>query len=598
MVDPVEDRGVVRAQLEALLVEDARKVPAFAMARKNAVLAGYEAATTRAPSRFVSTTAERFLRALHTYEAMRGGARTPSAKGTAFAEQVFSAAELSAYERARHLSLPVYPARPAPPPDVRRPLDAPRFPPGLEGVHPQSLLEAMAFAKGKFPVGPATLALTYLMGWMTPSEIAGLSPGQYEVLALVLDGLRDRVNGADDAWALGALANRLGTATLTPDLQKRIQSLRHWAGTFAHRKHEPDPYPHAETLSGPMSVVNPAPPAPAQRESALSLSLEYVAVVLNRGHAIGNAVADLEGKLTATAWTHLITAAQRTELVQLLVAISQRVSHDTAKGGLMERLTRIAHNCPRADLSDATMAQLRTIQNWRSQAESDKAKAAEALEFAVRQVSASVHSPQSSIGMMLRLLEDASSLQGIEGLPPYWRTGLMTACRELRVRITRDAVVSVEAPAQRTRLIRLVESIPTDLLTDEAALIHKGILAWRIQVEADKEQPPAGSNLVASMKKVQRLIGELPAGENIEPLLKEAERFFSANGFGALSEEDKNFVVRGLGILHQRGVADLAQAKRLRRLCALCESELLSDKASYWLSDIIHSLGFWKGLDS
>lgn len=104
--DPRAEREQRRREIDAELREDARRFPAFATARRAAVLAAYESAPPMPPEDMLPVGhTKNILRDCHRYEAKRGGMTKPSAdavKWAALAGGTYEMA-LAVYERARSL---------------------------------------------------------------------------------------------------------------------------------------------------------------------------------------------------------------------------------------------------------------------------------------------------------------------------------------------------------------------------------------------------------------------------------------------------------------------------------------------------------------
>lgn len=104
--NPRAEREQRRREIDAVLREDARRFPAFATARRAAVMATYESAPPMPPEEMLPVGhAENILRDCHRYEAKRGGMTKPSAdavKWAALAGGTYEVA-LAVYERARSL---------------------------------------------------------------------------------------------------------------------------------------------------------------------------------------------------------------------------------------------------------------------------------------------------------------------------------------------------------------------------------------------------------------------------------------------------------------------------------------------------------------
>jgi hypothetical protein len=96
---PRDVRAERRREIDRVVAEDARRFPAFALARRAAVADAWEglpASDIRA-----GYTAEHVLAACHRYEALRGGLETPSREAMNFS--VYYGETIVAYERARGL---------------------------------------------------------------------------------------------------------------------------------------------------------------------------------------------------------------------------------------------------------------------------------------------------------------------------------------------------------------------------------------------------------------------------------------------------------------------------------------------------------------
>lgn len=105
--DPRLVREQRRREIDAVLREDARRFPAFATARKCAVVAGFEECSTNAETlssgvaqECPGTLAAAWLKTLHEYEAARGCAKAPSRE---VRSRFRAGAMIAAYERARSL---------------------------------------------------------------------------------------------------------------------------------------------------------------------------------------------------------------------------------------------------------------------------------------------------------------------------------------------------------------------------------------------------------------------------------------------------------------------------------------------------------------
>lgn len=101
-----EIREARRREIDDVLREDARRHPAFATARRGAVMAAYEGAPPCAPEDMVPVRhAENILRDCHRYETKRGGMTKPSAEAVDWARHAGGtfAVALAVYERARSL---------------------------------------------------------------------------------------------------------------------------------------------------------------------------------------------------------------------------------------------------------------------------------------------------------------------------------------------------------------------------------------------------------------------------------------------------------------------------------------------------------------
>jgi len=94
------EREQRRREIDAVLREDARRFPAFATARKCAVMARAEALYGYGPDK-----ARANLDALRVYEERRGGGRTPSAEVAVLLDEADPSVRdfYAAYERARAL---------------------------------------------------------------------------------------------------------------------------------------------------------------------------------------------------------------------------------------------------------------------------------------------------------------------------------------------------------------------------------------------------------------------------------------------------------------------------------------------------------------
>lgn len=115
---PLNPRAAARAAIDAILKEDARRFPAFATARKAAVLAAYEGAPPFGPAKMVPVShAASILRDCHRYEVIRGGMTKPSESAASWVKLAGGpfAVALAVYERVRgahpsspaaHYSLP------------------------------------------------------------------------------------------------------------------------------------------------------------------------------------------------------------------------------------------------------------------------------------------------------------------------------------------------------------------------------------------------------------------------------------------------------------------------------------------------------------
>lgn len=97
-----------KAEIDAVLREDARRYPAFATARRCAVMAACEwaarewAEVSEEPCPFAAADARLVLAACRSYEARRGVMKAPSEKAIAWSLESYTAS-LDAYERARGL---------------------------------------------------------------------------------------------------------------------------------------------------------------------------------------------------------------------------------------------------------------------------------------------------------------------------------------------------------------------------------------------------------------------------------------------------------------------------------------------------------------
>jgi hypothetical protein len=98
--DPRAERERRRREIDAVLAEDARRFPAFATARRAAVLAATEEFQMHG-SDILTSTAERIVGQLHAYEALRGGMAKPSKAADDYAFDKIEIVALDAYERAR-----------------------------------------------------------------------------------------------------------------------------------------------------------------------------------------------------------------------------------------------------------------------------------------------------------------------------------------------------------------------------------------------------------------------------------------------------------------------------------------------------------------
>jgi hypothetical protein len=99
--DPRAEREQRRREIDALLREDARRHPAFATARKCALLAALEDSEVHAGD---VGHVPLFLAELRAYEAARGGGRTPSPLAVVgYTTDAEDARILAAYERTRSL---------------------------------------------------------------------------------------------------------------------------------------------------------------------------------------------------------------------------------------------------------------------------------------------------------------------------------------------------------------------------------------------------------------------------------------------------------------------------------------------------------------
>ncbi len=92
--DPRIARARQRAEIDAVLREDARRFPAFATARRCVVVAAHEDPTCNLGAKQHA----RLLDELRRYEDLRGGLREPQAAANVC---LLSAAEVGHYERAR-----------------------------------------------------------------------------------------------------------------------------------------------------------------------------------------------------------------------------------------------------------------------------------------------------------------------------------------------------------------------------------------------------------------------------------------------------------------------------------------------------------------
>lgn len=104
IIDPRAEREQRRRAISAVLAEDARKFPAFATARRCAVMAAYESAPPMPPEDMLPAThAANILRDCHRYEAKRGGMTKPSAEAADWMRHAGGtfAVALSVYERNR-----------------------------------------------------------------------------------------------------------------------------------------------------------------------------------------------------------------------------------------------------------------------------------------------------------------------------------------------------------------------------------------------------------------------------------------------------------------------------------------------------------------
>jgi hypothetical protein len=104
--DPRIAREAQRREIDAILHDDARRFPAFATARRCAVMAIFEGAPPVPPSEKVRPSqAETVIAICHSYERERGGQREPSeaSRGRHGRLLELYARGIDAYERARAL---------------------------------------------------------------------------------------------------------------------------------------------------------------------------------------------------------------------------------------------------------------------------------------------------------------------------------------------------------------------------------------------------------------------------------------------------------------------------------------------------------------
>lgn len=98
---PSDPRVTRQREIDAILVEDASLHPAFAMARKAAVMAACEGNVSASWTN--AGWAQRVLALFHEYEAKRGGATRPAADATRFIEGQMASKPIAVYERYRSL---------------------------------------------------------------------------------------------------------------------------------------------------------------------------------------------------------------------------------------------------------------------------------------------------------------------------------------------------------------------------------------------------------------------------------------------------------------------------------------------------------------
>lgn len=101
---PVATKQARRREIDAIIADDAHRFPAFATARRAAVMAAFEGAPPVAPEDIVPVGhASNILRDCHRYEALRGGMTKPSTSAVEWAALAGGsfAIALAAYERMR-----------------------------------------------------------------------------------------------------------------------------------------------------------------------------------------------------------------------------------------------------------------------------------------------------------------------------------------------------------------------------------------------------------------------------------------------------------------------------------------------------------------
>lgn len=332
-----EPRSTARAAIETELAEDARKHPAFAMARKSAVLAGAEAHPQTVVDGITTwATCARLRR----YEACRGGQKTVSAKGLAFAQENLSAVEVSAYERARHLSLPTYPKRlrvePEQAPVAVEPPVSTLPPHGLKGA----MVTVAAVINRNHPIANALIVFEKELtesAWTNE-----ITTSERIKLAEMLVAISQRLSTDPHRERLAVIAKQcnrnIGLSDATMAQLRAIQV-------------------------GP-SITAP-PPADMHKLRSVMKTVYAANTVRSNGSDAGGLLTELEGSFSTRALNALDDVGFE-EAIRLLVAIHALGLPDLAQAKRMRALCRRAEAVPHTAKADRWLADvIHSLSFWK-----------------------------------------------------------------------------------------------------------------------------------------------------------------------------------------------------------------------------------------